>query len=306
GEVAPYSFIDVCAKPRRVARQTLGTNLLSCFPFASRTDRRYLSVDNSNPSVPNAGQLGAMSYNINFGPLSRLKLGLAKYNNRIQKFDVKANKFVDSNEYETVAVAGRTQLQNSRFLDEAKVRAELRKINRLYEQLNELSDTYHGAGAVGLRDNLSTGVEISEAAATVNLGDSSIGTEVFVTLRKGGGIECDQIVGVTQIKDGELGWNGLSSEISELDVDFVLAHPYTIVNKYPDFRKYVIDRLRISPSELDNYQLKRSGLQTVYAGLERMYSESGYSRVKKITTKAINPITANEFMKRGGEAVPLQ
>ncbi|MGC3030416.1 cytotoxic necrotizing factor Rho-activating domain-containing protein, partial [Burkholderia sp. DN3021] len=39
GEVAPYSFIDVCAKPRRVARQTLGTNLLSCFPFASRTDR---------------------------------------------------------------------------------------------------------------------------------------------------------------------------------------------------------------------------------------------------------------------------
>ncbi|MGC3030518.1 hypothetical protein ACPUER_36370, partial [Burkholderia sp. DN3021] len=29
GEVAPYSFIDVCAKPRRVARQTLGTNLLS-------------------------------------------------------------------------------------------------------------------------------------------------------------------------------------------------------------------------------------------------------------------------------------
>ncbi|WP_175743542.1 hypothetical protein [Burkholderia ambifaria] len=313
GEDAPYSFIDVCATPRRVARSP--GEILNCFPLASRSDRRDLSVDNSNPpvvapvsrkSLPDAAHLGAMSRNIEFGPLSRLKLGLAKYRNRIQTFDVKTNKFVDSDEYETLAIAGRTQLQNSRFLDEETVRAKLRDIGILYEDLNELSVTYSGADAVRLRDNLSIGEDMINAAIATNIGDTSIGDEVFVTLKKGRGGEVERIIGVAHIKNDEAFLKGPASEISELDVDFVVAHPYTIVNKYPDFREYVIDKLRIPSSELDNYRLKHSGLQTVYAGLKRIYDERGYSHVKKITTKAVNPITANEFRKLGGAVVPSQ
>ncbi|WP_179255533.1 cytotoxic necrotizing factor Rho-activating domain-containing protein [Burkholderia sp. HI2714] len=38
-EVEPYRFVDICALPHRVARQTGGGGSLSCFPFTSRADR---------------------------------------------------------------------------------------------------------------------------------------------------------------------------------------------------------------------------------------------------------------------------
>ncbi|WP_157652078.1 cytotoxic necrotizing factor Rho-activating domain-containing protein [Burkholderia ubonensis] len=257
--------------------------VMSTGPMAAPVPRR---------PVPNASLQNDVSYELGF--FSKIKLDLARRRSSIQKFDVEKNRFVDTDEYETVAVAGRAQLYNSRYPDNEMLYAELKQINHLYEELCELAGSYSGAGSNDVYENLYIGREMSEAAALVNLGGME--AEVFVTLKKGGYTGREQVIGVAQIS--ELA-RDRSNDISELNVDFVLAHPYTIVNKYPDFREYVIDKLKISPSDLDKYQLKRSGVQTMYAGLDKITRVEDYSHVKRITAKAVNPIMANEWVKHG-------
>ncbi|WP_143751068.1 hypothetical protein [Burkholderia sp. HI2714] len=292
-EAAPYSFDDLCAAPGRLQKRQVLEKLLNCFPFTSGIGR---NDPGPRQPGPDASRLGKMSYNINLGAFTKIKLQLAKRTNKIQKFDATLNKFVDTDKYETVAVSGHAQLKNSRFPDSVRLRDELNNIHLLYKKLRALAENYSGPDARALINNFNTGAHLSKNVMAMPGQNGVFEPEIFVTLKKGGAVECSEIIGVAKI----FGIEARDNVIDQLHLDFVFSHPFTIVNKYPDFRKYVIDKLNILPSELDNYQLKHAGLNTAYAGLEQIYDSGLYPNIKKITTRAINPITAGEFLKRGG------
>jgi len=80
----------------------------------------------------------------------------------------------------------------------------------------------------------------------------------------------------------------------DVSINYLVAHPYVVINKYPAFRDYLIDNNHIPASDFERYNIKNVAR---YLGLNALRIETKYydsfpgNKVKSFSFNGANPIT---------------
>lgn len=237
---------------------------------------------------PDRSQLNSdevITFNININRPVRFILFLKFNKVRIKSFDPKTSKFKDSNDF---------TLARSEFY--TKNVGESMPANALEDSLVDMSTKtktlenhlkqYSGIYKEDITKNLEI---ISNSLDDMKTCVDIQGGSIYTLVKKGELVsDISNHYGMAEFK--------YTSETSELYIKSLISHPYVVVNKYPEFKEYLIRNNLISESELSRYNIKNIAN---YLGSEAVRSEIDHwlsiseAKVETFTFDAANPITKN-------------
>ncbi|RKP46926.1 cycle-inhibiting factor [Trinickia fusca] len=243
-----------------------------------------------------------LSREVRLGWWNGRKLAFFSQNKRIEKFDPTSRRYIPARDCETLPYSGPTITKAKRLPSDDLIYSGIREMRDEYRKMLGLLREYSGENIQALSRNFKIGLKLSDdALKTAREGGADMAISSFVTLMKGRAGQADKVVSVCEIVYAR---DISGRDPSALIINHVVAHPRTIVSRDLGFRQYVIDRTGIAPAELDEYNMRHAGIQTVLAGLKQINDMTEYFRdVRSLAVKAANPITASEFMKMGGKVV---
>lgn len=81
---------------------------------------------------------------------------------------------------------------------------------------------------------------------------------------------------------------------SDISINYIVAHPYVVINKYPAFKHYLIENNLITASDFAKYNIKNVARNLGFQALKsevKFYDSFPKSKVKSFSFNGANPIT---------------
>lgn len=225
---------------------------------------------------------------------------------KIQVFDANKREYINSDDFTLSCDDFVSKIVSDKFSADALDESVKDMKKRLAELTNVLSQ-YSGSDKAEISANFSIVSQALNDIRSNNIREDSV-PDRNVTLEDSiSNISSDVIPDIRNYalikKGGTTGainspyallnvqYNFFNSDIS---IRFITAHPYVIVNKYPNFRDYLIKQGLVSADKLADYNIKNVARFFAYKALhsEVEYYESFPDvRVKSFSFRGVNPIT---------------
>lgn len=250
------------------------------------------SSENTQDIIFSGSSTGSQS----FGTTTHVRLkatglirfvGKAKFaGTRIESFDPQSSKFNKSDEF-TVAHTGELDKKADKKISSASLVSSLTDMESKTASVVNHLEAYTG----NYKDDIANNMNIIKGSAENMRGNlnkpNKLDTNHYVLTGKGSTSEdITNHYGLAEVK--------YAFGSRDISIPSLIAHPYVVINKYPEFKEFLIREGHVSRAVLDKYNIRNVGR---YLGSKALRSEIDYyesipnTKVKTFSFDGANPIT---------------
>lgn len=206
---------------------------------------------------------------------------------RIQSFNPKSSKFMKDDSFGVVHTGDNLKRIQGTLSPETK-NASINDMEiKTGALLNELK-AFHGGDKEDITNNLriiqSAFVDITRNREHA---DPDINSDIYMVVKKNSNAEdINNHYGIADMR--------YSFSKNDISINYLIAHPYVVINKYPAFRDYLIQKNVITASEFQRYNIKNVARYLGFKALKSdvlFYDKLPGNDVKTFSFNGANPIT---------------
>lgn len=226
-------------------------------------------------------------HHININKFTRMVLKTKFSGEKIKTFDYESSKYKDSNNF-TLAHTELDSIKDYKVLSSDTITASINEMEGKTDGLTFELEDYEGEDKEAISKNFGV-IKSAFKSMKSNIDNPSHNEEsdIYVLVDKNSNYEStNNHYGLADVR--------LSIDKSDISINDIVAHPYVIVNKYPAFRDYLIEKGGVSRSELEKYNIKNVAK---YLGANAVKNKIKYYEsfpsfnVKTFSFNGVNPIT---------------
>lgn len=206
---------------------------------------------------------------------------------RIQSYDPRKSKFKADDSF-TIAKIGHPLKKSAKMITSQSKTASIHDMEYKADVLLQKLRDFKGDGKEDIDNNL----RIIKAAfvdlrRNVQHTDTNVESELYVLVKNDS--DHDDI-------HNHYGFADMRYTIdkSDISINYLIAHPYVVINKYPAFKSYLIDNNFITASEFEKYNIKNVARKLGFQALKsevKFYDSFPKLKVKTFSFNGANPIT---------------
>lgn len=248
---------------------------------------QYVAV-HTGPSGRGREDFGLTTeHHIKLTKLTRLILDSKYSGARILSFDHKSSTFKASDSF-TLAHTDISTKKINKHISRDTLTVSVNDMESKTDKLINILNEFEGGNKEAIYGNLKV---IKSAIDNIKEDTSHVGGDIesdiyFLVGKNSSHEDINNHYGLAEIE--------FSLENNNISISDLIAHPYVVINKYPEFRDYLIDKDIVSRAELDKYNIKNVAR---YLGSKAIKSEISYYesfpslKVKTFSFNGVNPIT---------------
>lgn len=230
-------------------------------------------------------------HRIELNEITRLLLRFKHYRTNIHSFNPKTSRFKADNSF-AVAHVGDNIKNTGNIISSENQAASINDMNAKASMLLDNVKNFRGDGKEDITNNLRIiKAAFEDIKRNIEHPDSSIESDIYFLVKKDSGYDdVNNHYGLCDLR--------FSIDKGEVSINYIAGHPYVVINKYPEFKKYLIDNEIIPSSELERYNIKNVAR---YLAGEALISEViYYEDLPKVHVNAFSFHGANPITQRLG------